>query len=591
MSGFAGFCTFPDPSPDAADLLARLQHAPSHPGPATRSAPLVSGGGRAGLIAAQYACSDGDRLIVAFDGAIYNRDTLRSGLDATATALLPPQDSGDAELVLALYARYGASCIERLRGPFALTILDERGDGDGACVLARDPMGLRALYYYHDEPGGRLVFASAVRPLAASGIVPRQLDARGLYGFFRHGAVPEPFSLVAGVRALETGARLLWRAGQVTRERSRPSAPARTAPNDQELAKSLRASLLDSVEQHLADGAPQAVFVGGGIGSAVLLAMAREVGRERNLRALTLGFDYPPLDKTDLARQTAEYFGVPHTHLRLDRARARAWFDDYLPALDQPGVQGFPWFALCRFAREEGVGVALAATGLSEFFGDSVLHAQIKRLMDGKHRSGPLGSLFNWAWRAGNRSPSPPMLADFLTRPPTLPGAYAAIRGVHTAEESRAMVARFADPTGCADPAPDVDEFPTPDDEINALECQRLLRDQLLRHADAFGRAHGLELHLPFVDGRVAETIARIPAASRAGAAHLALVRAVPELPPWIKIKSANSGLRLPLEEWQAGEWGAAKPADGAGLRARRAWEQKWSLFLFRRWWRQVSSG
>ena len=540
MRGFAGLSPFPDPSIDGV---------------------VRSGDGR---------------LAVAFDGTIYNRPALRAEL-AAAGQPAPPDD--DAGLFLALYAHFGAACVERLRGPFALAVWD----GD-RCLLARDPMGLRSLYYFHDERTGLLAFATGVRPLAAGGLVPRQLDARGLYGFFRHGAVPEPFSMVAGVHALETGGRLLWHAGKFTLERTRTLAPAPFPPDDRATTPALRAALLDSVDQHLADHPAAGVFVGGGIGSAALLALAREAGREKHLRALTIGFDGAAADETDLARRTAAHFGVPHTHLRLDSARARAWFDDYLPALDQPGVHGFPMFALCRFAREEGITVALAGIGLGELFGDPALHMQLKRMADPGQRRG-----FAWAWRFKTPYLSRMMRTDFLSRPATLPGAYAAVRGVHTAEEARAMVARFTDPTGCADSPPE-ETSAVPDEAINALEYRRLLRDQFLRQAEAFGRVHGLEIRLPFADQRVKETIDRIPAASRAWMGRRVIKLAVPELPPWIPAETATGGLRFPLERWQAEDWGASKPADAIDARrgTRRTWEQKWSLFLFRRWWRQV---
>ena len=154
------------------------------------------------------------------------------------------------------------------------------------------------------------------------------------------------------------------------------------------------------------------------------------------------------------------------------------------------------------------------------------------------------------------------------------------------------MVARFTDPTGCADSLPE--ELPAaPDEAIHTLEYRRGLRDQLLRQAEGFGRAHGLEMRLPFVDERVADAISRVPAANRArGARHL-LRLAMPELPPWIPLKNGAGDLQFPFDRWQAEDWGASKPTDANGTRqkTRRTWEQKWSLFLFRRWWRQFAAG
>ena len=536
-----------------------------------------------------FTSPDPDLPVVAFDGAIYNRSALRAELAAAGTPLLP---DGDEALVLALYARHGAACVEKLRGPFALAIRDgETG------LLARDASGLRALYYFQDASDGRLMFATGVRRLAESGDVAVRINARGLYGFFRHGAVPEPLSMVAGIHALESGTRLCWRRGGITRERFRPprhfAAPATGNGDPATAAQSLRMALLDSVDHALADGAVAGVFVGGGIGSAALLALVRETGRAKNLRALTVGFDDATLDESDSARRVAGHFGVEHTHLRLDQVRAREWFDAYLPALDQPAVHGFPLFALCRFAHQEGVATALAGIGAGELFGGHPLYAQLPRLLDGSRRLGALRVAAGRGLLAASARPFAQRLGDFLTRAPTLPGAYAAIRGIHAAEEARAIVARFTDPTGCADPVPEdglaSTDFPTLTDAINALDLRRRLRDQLLRDADAQGCAHGLDLRLPFVDERVAETLALIPAAMRLRADRRLLRDAVPEIPSWIGTHTGD-GLRFPYETWNAETWGAAKPADAIGRRTRRSWEQKWSLFLFRRWWRQFAA-
>ncbi len=307
----------------------------------------------------------------------------------------------------ALYTQHGAACVERLRGPFALAVWDARDGGTG--LLARDPMGLRSLYYFHDAGTGRLSFATGVKALMADGTVPRQLDARGLYGFFRHGAVPEPFSMVAGVHALPKPARGCS-GGRASSPSNGPRRrrPLPFPPDDREIVKSLRAALLDSVANTSRTTRRRGCSWVGGLGSAALLALAREAGREKHLRALTIGFDDAATDETDLARRTAAHFGVPHTHLRLDRARARAWFDDYLPALDQPGVHGFPMFALCRFAREEGITVALAGIGLAELFGDPALHARLKR-MTGTSGEVSLRALSRWAFA---RRDAVPVAAD-----------------------------------------------------------------------------------------------------------------------------------------------------------------------------------
>ena len=141
---------------------------------------------------------------IVFNGEIYNYRELRSELGAwsreqgegTREAEKPTSDLGpltsdlwhsntDTEVILRAYARWGIDCLQRLRGMFAFAIYDQglgTGDRGGALILARDPFGIKPLYYYQTD---RLfLFASEVRALLASGLVPRKLSRDGLLLIF-----------------------------------------------------------------------------------------------------------------------------------------------------------------------------------------------------------------------------------------------------------------------------------------------------------------------------------------------------------------------------------------------------------------------
>src|SRR6266545_1732805 len=113
----------------------------------------------------------GRGLTLVFNGMIYNFRDLRRRLEAEGERF---SSRSDTEVLLRAYGRWGASCIGRLEGMFAFAIWDDVG---GELVLARDPMGIKPLYYRHD--GRRLIFASTVRALLATGLVPRTLSREG----------------------------------------------------------------------------------------------------------------------------------------------------------------------------------------------------------------------------------------------------------------------------------------------------------------------------------------------------------------------------------------------------------------------------
>jgi asparagine synthase (glutamine-hydrolysing) len=152
------------------------------------------------------------RLTIVFSGEIYNFVELRRELEQQGSVF---RTKSDTEVILRGYERLGAGLLPRLRGMFAFALWDER---ERTCLLARDPFGLKPLYY-HRAADGALVFASEVRGLLASRLVPRELDAQGVYGYLRAGTAQEPRTLVKDVSALEAGQSLTWRAGGVSNTR------------------------------------------------------------------------------------------------------------------------------------------------------------------------------------------------------------------------------------------------------------------------------------------------------------------------------------------------------------------------------------
>src|SRR3954447_1575842 len=134
---------------------------------------------------------DGD-IALTFNGEIYNFRELR-GDETYAT-------ESDTEVVLRMYRKLGAAMLPRLRGMFAIAIWDARTN---TLFLARDPYGIKPLYYAND--GGTFRFASQAKALLAGGRVSASRDPAGVVGFLLRGHVPEPFTIYEEIRALPAG--------------------------------------------------------------------------------------------------------------------------------------------------------------------------------------------------------------------------------------------------------------------------------------------------------------------------------------------------------------------------------------------------
>src|SRR5215213_11768964 len=134
---------------------------------------------------------------ITYNGETYNFKQLREEL---ADDLQEWRSNSDTEVVLRAYRKWGVDAFRRLRGMFALAIWDQ---GRQQLVLARDPLGIKPLYYYGTNE--LFVFASEVRALLASGIVPRTLSVEGIDSYLANGSVEAPLTIVEGVRQLLPG--------------------------------------------------------------------------------------------------------------------------------------------------------------------------------------------------------------------------------------------------------------------------------------------------------------------------------------------------------------------------------------------------
>ncbi len=231
------------------------------------------------------ASRDGSFRIV-YNGEIYNYRALREDLIAQGEIFT---SESDTEVLLALYAKRGPDMVHLLRGMFAFAIWDEKRRG---LFLARDPYGIKPLYYAYADDGKTICVASQVKALLAGGGIDTRAEAAGHTGFFLLGCVPEPYTLYRGIRSLPAGGNL-WIDNSGRGEPRRwfdlttELAEAEAVPFDRD---ALRSALIDSVRHHMIADVPVGVFLSSGLDSATLAALAAEI-EGSSLRTVTLGFD------------------------------------------------------------------------------------------------------------------------------------------------------------------------------------------------------------------------------------------------------------------------------------------------------------
>ncbi|MFV2065814.1 MAG: asparagine synthase (glutamine-hydrolyzing), partial [Pirellulales bacterium] len=308
------------------------------------------------------ASADGRHALV-YNGELYEHRQLRQRLAARGAKF---RTRSDTEVLLAALTLEGEDCLPRLNGMFAFALADCR---DETLLIARDPLGIKPLYYYV-SPCGDLVFASELPSLLLHPQVPRRLDWESLAMLLVDRYVADPWTLFAGVRQLPPGHLLRWKAGRVDVRSYCHLMPNPTAMEEHASVQRLDELLDESVRAQMEADVPVGVLLSGGIDSGTVAALACRNAR-RPVKTFSVGFAKPEYDESGLARQVARHLGTDHHELRIGQGGFDPdMLDLIIDHVGQPlaDISCIPMYLVSRFARDH-VKVVLSGDGGDELFG------------------------------------------------------------------------------------------------------------------------------------------------------------------------------------------------------------------------------
>lgn len=497
----------------------------------------------------QPIANEDGSCVVAQNGEIYNYPELRRELERAGHEL---RTRCDTEALVHLYEDLGAGFAERLRGMFAAAVWDARRR---RLVLARDPYGIKPLYYRH--LGGELRFASELRAL------PRgEIDLDAVEAFLTFNSIPAPYSIFRDVRKLPPGHVLVWENGEISLERYARPGPATEAElrdgDEAELVEELRARMRDSVRAHLLSDVPVGVLLSGGVDSAALAALAAQE-TPQPVHTFTIGFAERSFDERDDARLVAQRYGTEH-HELLVRPEPELLLRALAEAFDEPFADSsaLPTYLVSQLAAEH-VKVALSGEGGDELFGGYYTYAAdlwADHLAPLARAARPLVE----ALPASTRKASLDYKAKRFVRAAHLPP----LERHHGWKEIFSAEAR-AELTGRQASFDPVDVYRARYDETaKAPQLARLqdvdfgiyLVDDLLVKTDRASMAHSLEVRVPFLDPVVTNLAFALPTHLKVrGLAKKVLLRkAVEPLVPAEVVHGRKRGFSIPAAAWLRGE-------------------------------------
>lgn len=446
------------------------------------------------------------------NGELYEHARLRSELARDGHRFATRCDT---EVLPHLYERDGTSFPRSLRGMYGIAVWD---DGARTAVLARDRLGIKPLYYA--EAGDLLVFASELKSLLRSGLVEPDLDLVGIDAYLSLGFFPTPLTPLAHVRKLPPGQILVVADGRVRLEEywTHPLPAPRLDRTRAETAELVLSELEESVRMRLMADVPVGALLSGGLDSSLVAAlMARNMTRP--VQTFSVGFaGAGPRNELADARRVASALGAEHHELELPLSDPGLEIEDVVWSLDEPlaDLSALGLLALSRLASRH-VAVALSGQGADELFGGYARHRVARRAelwwrLPGLARS-PLalaaralpGSSGDRLARL-QRAPDAATLAG-TQRQLDLPArervAAGALRAVGGGAAEAVVAERLAGVRARHLPA------------TLYLDARLGLVDDMLQYFDRASMAYSLELRVPFLDHRLVELAATIPASHK----------------------------------------------------------------------------
>lgn len=581
--------------------------------------------------------NEGRNVAVVLNGELYNYRELRERLSLAGHQF---RTNSDTEILVHGWEEWGEDLLNELRGMFAFALLDLREHFATVplLLLARDPLGIKPLYYAQTTQG--FAFASELRAVLCSGAIEGRLSPDALTSYLLFGSVSEPVTLIEGVFSLPPGHALLLHLPDRRRSpRARPwwdptrSAAARDLERPKDFASAsarLRNLLEDAVSAHLIADVPVGLFLSSGLDSSAIAMLAGRA--QKGIQSFTLTFPDTAFDEGPLARVVAQRAGTRHTEVPLQGRDMLARLDEAIAALDQPTMDGINTYFVSWAAREVGLKVALSGLGSDELFGGYRTFADTPKLVR-------LQMISRFVPRAFRRI-SAPLVNTLLARngsvdaarkasdawlmPEALPHAYYFTRLLFPPSEvSRLADARYRnsavandgvtlEPTWLAwmERAADQAEAAEPVAGISWMEMRAYMASTLLRDTDSVSMARSLEVRVPFLDTPLVEFACALPDAARIqpGVSKGLLRSALAGLIPAEILTQKKRTFTLPWEEWLRTSLrprvesslkelapALARHMHTAGvqgiwdtfLHARTTWSRPWSLYVLNEWCRR----
>lgn len=510
------------------------------------------------------------RVVMVFNGEIYNFKELRAELEENGHHF---QGHSDSEVLLHLYATYGAACFSRLNGIFAAAFWEQ---DTSLLTLVRDPVGVKPLYLAENADG--LVFASEMKSLLRSGAVLPELDPQAVLAYLGFLWSPGRATLLKGVRKVLPGHVIQVKAGRIVSDEFYKTlrfhqlpAPGSEASAAQAVANAVRTA----VERQMVSDVPLGAFLSGGLDSSSVAAFAQQhmqkegAGQSERLQCFSIevqqgstgseGFS----EDLPYARRVAERLGVDLHVVQADKQMM-----DRLPEMiylmDEatPDPAALNTLLISELARSQGIKVLLSGAGGDDIFTGYRRHyaltqerwwsgwpVPLRNGLSGIARqipvTHPLTRRIGKAFQYAGQDVDHRLVSYFLW---TNPGQ--ALDLLHP--DFRAGLSTDSLYAPMLQTLSDLPPGEAPLNRMLYLECKHFLADHNLNYSDKMGMAAGVEVRVPLLDLDLMDLAGSLPLdmKQRGRIGKWIFKKAMEPFLPHDVIYRPKTGFGVPLRHW-----------------------------------------
>jgi len=492
------------------------------------------------------------RYCIILNGEIYNYREVKSSFSE-----YPFRTESDTEVVLAAYVEHGTDCLSLLNGMFALAIWDsERRE----LFVARDRLGVKPLYY-SQTADGVFVFASEIRAILDSELIPRHLSKNGLYEYLMYQSVYSPRTIVENIFQLPAGEFGLFRDSKFEKWPfwQIDKTTAYVDIDESEVKKSIKELLLRSVERRMVSDVRLGAFLSGGIDSSAVVALMSEVS-EQPIDTFSVFFGEREFDESRYSNLIAQKYNTRHTGVVITPGDLLAELPSALKAVDSPSGDGINTYVVSKATKRSGLKVALSGLGGDELFAGYPNFLRWLKLKKGIFPKIPttMRKSLAFALSASKRSKAHRSADILRAEGSDISDIYSVLRQV--------MSKKIVDDLSMFDKsdndvedllrerASSIDGFPL-FSQFTIAELLGYTQNVLLKDTDQFSMASALEVREPFFDYELVEYVLRIPDKIKFPKYPKSLLveSIAPMLPDEI-VHRKKMGFVFPWEKWMRNE-------------------------------------